>query len=65
MRQVYFRRNAADHAGDDSFAQRAQLEATISELKVNQASMMRMLREQNETNTMLREFIVKSQQPTS
>ena len=61
--QLYFRRSADDHAHseDNSTTDHAQLEATIAELKHNQANMMKLLKEQNETNLALREYITKSQ----
>jgi len=60
---LYFRRSADDHAHseDNNATDNAQLEATISELKHNQANMMKLLKEQNETNLALREYITKSQ----
>jgi hypothetical protein len=60
MMQVYFRRNA--DATDDSDSQtQEQMEETLQELKQNQAVMMRMLREQSEANSALREQMARLQ----
>jgi hypothetical protein len=57
---VYFRRNADESDGSERQTQE-QMEQTLLELKQNQAVMMRMLREQSEANSALREQVARVQ----
>ncbi len=60
--KVYFRKNAEDRDEGDTDAQNhAHLQATIAELKQNQVHILKVLKDQSETNAMLRDFIVRSQ----
>lgn len=61
--KVYFRKNAEDRDERDNDAQKhAHLEATIAELKQNQVHIMKMLKDQTETNALLKDYILRSSQ---